>query len=97
MPERIRGSAHLRAAKFGGKIYLDIGDPEWQAIEIDASGWRMIQDSPVRFRRTVGMAALPLPERGGSITQLRSLVNSDVQLRRNAVAFWKCWLRVERR
>jgi hypothetical protein len=53
LPERIRGSAHLRAAKFGGKIYLDIGDPEWQAIEIDASGWRMIQDSPVRFRRTV--------------------------------------------
>ena len=38
-------------------------------------GWRMIQDPPVRFRRTAGMAALPLPERGGSIAQLRSLVN----------------------
>ena len=65
----------LQLETFGGKIYLDIGDPEWQAVEIDASGWRMIQDPPVRFRRTAGMAALPLPERGGSIAQLRSLVN----------------------
>ncbi len=70
-----RHEVHLRAAKSGGKIYLDIGDPEWHAVEIDASGWRMIQDPPVRFRRTAGMAALPLPQSGGSIAQLRALVN----------------------
>ena len=35
----------------------------------------MIKDPPVRFRRAEGMAALPLPTRGGSIKQLRSLVN----------------------
>jgi hypothetical protein len=70
-----RHEVHLRAATFGGKIYLDIGDPEWHAVEIDASGWRMIQDPPVRFLRTAGMAALPLPQHGGSIEQLRSLVN----------------------
>ena len=70
---------HLRAARLNGKIYLDVGDKKWQVVEIDASGWRMIQDLPVRFRRTAGMAALPLPERGGSIAQLRQLVNlSDV-------------------
>ncbi len=66
---------YLRAAKFGGKLYLDIGDTEWRVLEIDASGWRMIQNSPVRFRRTAETAALPLPESGGSIEQLRSLVN----------------------
>lgn len=66
---------HLRAVKFDGKIYLDIGDPEWHVVEIDATGWRMIQNPPVRFRRTAGMAALPLPERGGSIEQLHPLVN----------------------
>lgn len=65
----------LRAAKFKGKIYLDIGDPEWNVIEIDRTGWRVIQDSPVRFRRTQGMQTLPMPERGGSIAQLRPLVN----------------------
>jgi hypothetical protein len=75
---KINGAQHhvyLRAAKFGEKIYLDIGDPQWHVVEIDASGWRMTLDPPVRFRRTAGMAALPLPERGGSIEQLRTLVN----------------------
>jgi hypothetical protein len=66
---------HLRAAKVGKKLYLDIGDPEWHVVEIDGNGWRLIENAPVRFRRTAGMAALPLPERGGSIEQLRSLVN----------------------
>jgi hypothetical protein len=70
-----RHEVHLRAAKLGGKIYLDIGDPESHVVEIDTTGWQMIQDSPVRFRRRAGMAALPMPERGGSIEQLRSLVN----------------------
>ena len=65
----------LRAAFTGGKIYFDVGDPEWSTIEIDSIGWRMIENSPVRFRRSAGMTALPLPERGGSIEQLRSLVN----------------------
>jgi hypothetical protein len=70
-----RHEVYLRAAKFDGKIYLDVGDTEWHVVEIDASGWRMIQDPPVRFRRTEGMAALPLPERGGAIAQLRPLLN----------------------
>src|SRR5665811_1117015 len=83
-----RHEVHLRAAKFGGKIYLDIGDTEWHVVEIDASGWRMIQDSPVRFRRTAGMAALPLPERGGSIGQLRQLVN----LSNDGFVLYVCWL-----
>jgi hypothetical protein len=37
---------HLRTAKFGQKIYLDVGDPDWHAIEIGASGWRIIEDPP---------------------------------------------------
>lgn len=73
--EGARHEVHLRAAKLGGKIYLDICDPESHVVEIDTTGWQMIQDSPVRFRRTAGMAALPLPEHGGSIEQLRSLMN----------------------
>ena len=73
--EGARHEVHLRSAKLGGKIYLDIGDPEWHAIEVDSTGWRIIKDPPVRFRRTAGMATLPMPARGGSIEQLRSLVN----------------------
>ena len=35
----------------------------------------MINDSPVKFRRTRGMLPLPEPVRGGSLNLLRSLVN----------------------
>ncbi len=75
---QFEGAKHdvfLRVAKYDQKIYLDIGDPEWHVVEIDRNGWRMIDDSPVRFRRTEGMRALPIPARGGSIAQLRPLVN----------------------
>jgi hypothetical protein len=71
----LRHDVYLRVAELDGKIYVDIGDPTWSVVEIDKSRWRMIDNSPVRFRRTQGMQALPLPERGGSIEQLRSLVN----------------------
>ena len=70
-----RHEVHLRTAEYGGRIYVDLADEEWQAVEIDTSGWRIIRDPPVRFRRTPGMRPLPLPQRGGSIDQLRSFVN----------------------
>ena len=72
-----RHEVHLRAVHVDGKIYIDIGDTEWRIVEIDATGWRLIEDAPVRFRRTAGMTSLPIPERGGSIEQLRPLVNLD--------------------
>ena len=39
------------------------------------SGWRVVQRPPVRFVRTPGTLPLPVPEKGGSIETLRSLVN----------------------
>src|SRR5262249_44085160 len=66
---------HLRVAGFDGKIYLDLADAEWRAVEIDAAGWRVVQEPPVRFRRPKGMRPLPEPVRGGSLEELRPLVN----------------------
>ena len=68
---------HLRTATLGGKIYVDIADSESQVIEVDRNGWRILRKATVWFRRTTGMAALPLPQRGGSIEQLRRFVNLD--------------------
>jgi hypothetical protein len=73
--EGARHDVYLRLAESRGKIYVDLCDPEWRAVEIDANGWRITSDPPVRFRRTAGMAALPVPQRGGSIKQLRGFVN----------------------
>jgi hypothetical protein len=40
---------HLRTAEHQGKLYLDLGTPDWKAIEVDASGWRVILEPPCGF------------------------------------------------
>ncbi len=69
----------VRIAGHGGKIYLDLADEQWRAIEIDCKGWRLVASPPVMFRRPKGMLPLPEPATGGSITELRELINVDEQ------------------
>jgi hypothetical protein len=57
------------------RLYLDLGDETWRAVEIDAIGWRVIDNPPVRFRRAAGMQTLPMPVSGGSVEMLRSFLN----------------------
>src|SRR4029079_18479248 len=52
-----------------------LADQKWSAVEIDASGWRTVQNPPVRFLPMPGMLPHPAAEQGGSIASLRSLVN----------------------
>ncbi|MBI3329654.1 MAG: hypothetical protein HYZ81_23480 [Nitrospinae bacterium] len=66
---------HTRLAIHDGRIYLDLGDAAWQAIEIAPTGWRVVADPPVRFRHVRGMQALPVPVSGGDLAPLRCLVN----------------------
>ena len=44
-------------------------------MEIDATGWRVIDEPPVRFRRAAGMQPLAVPIPGGSIETLRAFLN----------------------
>ena len=71
-PER---AVHIRVAGLNGRIYLDLCDKTWRAVEIDDTGWRVIDRPPVRFRRAPGMLLLPTPERGGSVNALRPFLN----------------------
>jgi hypothetical protein len=68
---------HLRVAEQGGKLYLDLCDRSWRAVEIDSEGWRVVHRPPAKFRRTRGSQPLPEPERGGSLEELRSFFNVD--------------------
>lgn len=65
----------VRVASLGGKLYLDLADDEWRAVEIGEDGWRVVSSPPVRFRRSAGMQPLPLPTKGGSANNLRLLLN----------------------
>jgi hypothetical protein len=72
-------AVHVRIAEYGGRIYLDLADERWQAVEIGPEGWQVVEDPPVRFRRPAGMLDLPVPERGGSIETLNSFLNLTSQ------------------
>jgi hypothetical protein len=65
----------IRVGGLDGRLYLDLGDDDWRAAEIDATGWRVIDNPPVRVRRAAGMKPLPVPVPGGLIETLRSFLN----------------------
>ena len=71
-PER---KVHIRIGGLDGKLYLDLGDEAWRAVEIGAVGWQIVADPPVRFRRAAGMQPLPTPARGDSVETLRNFLN----------------------
>jgi hypothetical protein len=68
---------HLRVAEHGGRLYLDLCDRAWRAVEIDTAGWRVVDRPPAKFRRTRGAQPLPEPECGGSLEELRPFFNID--------------------
>ncbi|MFZ0146770.1 MAG: hypothetical protein WAM72_00230 [Xanthobacteraceae bacterium] len=68
-------AVHIRVGGLNDRLYLDLGDQSWRAVEIDATGWRIIDSPPVRFRRAAGMQPLPMPMSGGSVEKLRSFLN----------------------
>lgn len=65
----------LRVAGFDDKSYVDLCNSEGEVVEIDKDGWRVIKCAPVHFVRSEGMLSLPSPETGGSIDDLRPLLN----------------------
>ena len=38
-PER---AVHVRVAEHAGRIYLDLADPAWRAVEIGPQGWQVV-------------------------------------------------------
>ena len=51
---------YVRVAGDGHDIYLDLGDPLWQAVKITATRWEIVADPLVRFRRPKGLLHLPV-------------------------------------
>ena len=52
------GDVHKISVRVGGhedRVYVDLCDDKWRAIEISADGWRIVDEPPVRFCRTAGM------------------------------------------
>jgi hypothetical protein len=85
-PER---EVFIRTGAADNRLYLNLADDRWRAVEIDAEGWRVVDTPPVRFRRSNGMQPLPVPVADGGIDLLRPFVNvaSDTDF-----VLVVCWL-----
>jgi len=65
----------LRVSRDHGRIVVDLGDSAGRCAIVSAGGWHVTKPSPVLFRRSALTGALPEPEHGGSLEELRRLVN----------------------
>jgi hypothetical protein len=65
----------VRVAEHEKNIYIDLSNPDWEAIEITPYGWQVVAEAPVCFRRSGSMLPLPYPVRGGSVDELFPFLN----------------------
>jgi hypothetical protein len=84
-PER---TVHVRVAEHENRIYLDLADQAWRAVDIGPDGWRVVAEPPVRFRRPAGLLPLPIPQRGGALGELTLFLNLPGQDDLVLVAAW---------
>ncbi len=69
----------IRIGAIDKAVYIDLGSDDWEVVEVTASGWRVLKDSPVRFRRSKCMLALPnpVPVAGIEINSLKEFLNVE--------------------
>lgn len=78
---------HIRLARDGNNVVLDLGSRDGRCVIVDSSGWRLEEHSPVLFRRGAG-TPLPEPVRGGDgLARLRNLVNLNEEQFRLGLAW----------
>ena len=82
-------SVYVRIARTDGSIWIDLGNLNWQAIEVTTSGWRIVDNPPVRFVRGTGMRPLPMPVAGtGSLDALFNLLHVEDRDDRVLITAW---------
>jgi hypothetical protein len=86
--ESPRREVFTRFARFEGKIYVDLCNEEYHAVEVDETGWRITDNPPVWFLRPQSMQPLPYPKEGGSLELLREFANLNSE---DFITF-VCWL-----
>ena len=66
----------LKTACHEDKLYIDLCNEKWQAIEVSKHGWRVVesQELPVRFVRSPTQEPLPIPTQKGDLSKLWELL-----------------------
>jgi energy-coupling factor transporter ATP-binding protein EcfA2 len=66
---------HIRVGQVDDTVLLDLGRRDGEAVAIGPGGWDVHGQAPVTFRRTAMTAPMTPPARGGSLADLRALIN----------------------
>jgi hypothetical protein len=80
---------HVRVAGHDGRIYVDLVNAGWEAVEVTPAGWRLVTTPPVKFRRARGMQTLPRPVHGSAVDELAEFINVKSA---DQLALIKAWL-----
>lgn len=84
----VREEVHFRTATHGNNIYVDLGTDDWKVIEVSPAGWRVIQEPPVKFRRSPIMQPLPLPSTSGNVEALKPFLNYQDEDQYKLIISW---------
>ena len=79
---------HLRTAWHEGAIYYDLADQAWRVVRVNRSGWKVVNESPVYFRRYDQTAAQVLPQHDGSLDELWKFINVSDNRDRRLIKAW---------
>lgn len=66
----------IRVGEHDGRLFLDLCDEEWRAVDISKDGWQVTKSVPIKFVRSSAMRPLPEPEPGEPIERLGSFINT---------------------
>ena len=57
------------------RVIVDLGDESGRAVVVTETGWCVVDDPPVAFRRSSSMRSLPIPDPGGDLSRLRKYLH----------------------
>jgi len=82
---------YVRVGEHDGDIFIDLGDEAWRAVRISKSGWDIVAEVPVHFRRPNGLLPLAPPVRGfGDLNTLKQFLNLKDDDQFELVKAWLC-------
>ena len=77
-----------RIGEHQNNIFLDLCDARWRAVQVNADGWRIIDEPPVHFVRRKGQLPMPEPVQGGNATKIFDYLNITHEDERPLVLAW---------
>ena len=86
---------NIRVCEHDGAYWYDLSNERWQAVKITGTGWQVIDDPPVLFRRLAHQKPQALPDCNGSIDALRPFLEGIEKLEhKDLVTVWliSCFL-----